>query len=177
MAPDTASPLRRPSAEEFAPFYASYIAQVPDGDVVATLERQMGGTAAYITSRPEARRTHRYEAGKWSVAETLLHVIDSERVFAYRLLRIARGDTTELPGFDQDAWVPVSQADARALLSLQAEYVAVRSATLQLVRNLPVDAWGRLGRANGHGVSARALAWIIAGHEAHHLRILRERYG
>lgn len=176
MTPD-ASLLRRPSAEEFAPFYASYIAQVPDGDVLATLERQMGETAAYITSRPDARRTHRYAAGKWSLAETLLHVIDSERVFGYRLLRIGRGDTTELAGFDQDAWIPTSQADARSLLSLQAEFIAVRAATLQLTRNLPTEAWGRLGRANGHGVSARALAWIIAGHEAHHLRILRERYG
>lgn len=167
---------RRPDPSEFAPFYANYIAQVPDGDLVATLERQTGETAAYITGMPDARRTHRYEAGKWSIAETLLHVIDSERVFSYRLLRIARGDTTDLPGFDQDAYVPASHADARTLLSLQAEFVAVRSSTLQLIRNLGADAWDRHGRANGYGVSARALAWICAGHEAHHVRILKERY-
>ncbi len=167
---------RRPDPSEFAPFYANYIAQVTDGDLVATLERQTGETSAFITSMPDARRTYRYAEGKWSIAETLLHVIDSERVFAYRMLRIARGDTTDLPGFDQDAYVPASKADQRSLLSLQAEFTAVRSSTLQLIRNLGDDVWDRHGRANGYGVSARALAWICAGHEAHHLRILRERY-
>lgn len=167
---------RRPAASEYAPFYANYIAQVADGDLLATLERQTGATSAYITSLPDARRTHRYAEGKWSIAETLLHVVDSERVFAYRLLRVARGDTTDLPGFDQDAYVPASRADTRTLLSLAAEYTAVRSATMQLVRHLGDDVWDRHGRANGFGVSARALAWIIAGHEAHHLRILAERY-
>jgi uncharacterized damage-inducible protein DinB len=168
---------RRPAPSEFAPFYANYIAQVPDGDLVATLERQTGATSAYITKLPDAKRTYRYAEGKWSIAETILHVVDSERVFGYRLMRIARGDTTDLPGFDQDAYVPASRADTRTLLSLAAEFTAVRSSTMQLVRNLSDEVWDLMGRANGHGVSARALAWIIAGHEAHHLRILTERYG
>jgi uncharacterized damage-inducible protein DinB len=167
---------RRPDPSEFAPFYANYIAQVADGDLLATLERQTGATSAYITSLPDARRTYRYAADKWSVAESLLHVVDTERVFSYRLLRIARGDTTDLPGFDQDAYVPASKADTRSLLSLAAEFTAVRSSTMQLLRNLGDDAWDRMGRASGNPVSARALAWMIAGHEAHHLRILRERY-
>lgn len=167
---------RRPDPAEYAPFYASYIAQVPDGDLLATLERQTGEMSAYITSVPEARKTYRYAEGKWSIAESLLHVIDAERVFSYRMLRIARGDITELPGFDQDAYVPASRADERTLLSLQAEYTGVRSSTLQLIRHLPADVWDRMGRASGNGISARALAWICAGHEANHLRLLRERY-
>lgn len=167
---------RRPVAHEFAPFYAGYIAKVPDGNLLATLEQGTGELSAYITSISEARRSYRYAEGKWSIADTLLHIIDTERVMSYRLLRIARGDTTELPGFEQDDFVAAAKADHRTLLSLAAEFTGVRSSTMQLLRNLPDDVWDRLGRASGNGVSARALAWIIAGHAAHHLAILKERY-
>ena len=117
-----------------------------------------------------------YGAGKWTLKEALLHMTDTERVFSYRLLRIARGDTTPLPGFEQDEWVPNSGANIRSVASLLLEYASVRAGTLQLMDSLEPSAWARRGTASDKPVSARALAYICAGHERHHQRILRERY-
>jgi hypothetical protein len=167
---------RRPDIAEYAPFYQGYVGRVPDGDLLATLESQTGETLALLGRIPADRWTHRYAPGKWSLAESWLHVMDSERVFAYRALRFSRGDVTPLPGYDQDAWVPMSGADARTPASLMAEYTAVRSATMQLLRSLDEAAWNRMGHANGVGVSVRALAWIIAGHERHHVALTHDRY-
>ncbi len=169
-------PALRPSASEYAPFYHGYISSLPDGSILETLERQTGETMALITRIPEARGTHRYAEGKWSIKEVLLHVIDAERIFAMRALCFARGEDKMLPGFDENAYVPMSDANARSLLSLSTEYAAVRSASMQLWRNLPEAAWSRTGNANGKTISVRALAWIMAGHDAHHTRILQERY-
>ena len=174
MTPATLS--RRPAATEFAPYYARYIDPVPDGDVVATLEAQLAETLALLGGIPEPRGTHRYAPDKWSIKEVVGHVSDSERIFAYRALRIARFDETPLAGYDQDPYVAAGQFDARAIADLAAELAAVRRATLALLRGLPGAAWDRRGTANGVGVSVRALAWIIAGHERHHVRLLRERY-
>jgi len=166
----------RPRDGEYADWHAGYVALVPDGDVRDHLRRQLDETIALLSGVPEARAELAYGPGKWTLKEVVLHMCDAERVFGYRLLRIARGDTTPLSGFEQDDWVPHSSANRRTMASLLLEYSAVRAATLQLLDSLPEEAWARGGTAGGKPVSARALAYICAGHERHHLRIIQERY-
>ena len=172
----TASTLARPADHEYAPHYAGYIARVPDGDILAQMERQMEETSAFLGQLEEARGAHRYAAGKWSIKEVIGHLADGERVFAYRALRFARADATPLASFDENAWVPQSGCDRRTLRDLAAEFRAVRMATLALAHSLTDEAATRTGVASGKTVSVRALIYMIAGHELHHLAILRERY-
>jgi len=166
----------RPADDEYAPFYAGYIAEVPDGDVLDLFQQQADETLALLRPLPVERWHHRYAPGKWSVAEVLGHLCDTERLLSYRALRFARGDETELPGFDENAYVPPARFDDRAPAGLLAEYVAVREATVSLFRGLPSGVGQRRGVANGSPVSVQALLYILTGHERHHLRILRERY-
>jgi hypothetical protein len=165
----------RPAPSEYAPYYERYVSLVA-GDVIETLERQGAETAALLREVREERGDARYAPGKWSAKELVLHIIDTERVFAYRLLRFARGDRTSVEGFDQDPYVANSNASARTTQSLAAEFEHVRASTLDLLCGLADDAWARAGVANENEVTVRALAHIIAGHEAHHVNILRERY-
>ncbi|HVF88233.1 MAG TPA: DinB family protein [Pyrinomonadaceae bacterium] len=171
--PDTAT---RPEATEYAPYYEKYVSLVPAGDIVHTLSHQHVATRALLASIPEDAAFARYEPGKWSIKEVVGHLIDSERVFAYRALRFARGDRTPLPGFEQDDYVRAADFDARPLGDLTAEFLHVRASTVSLYQSLEEEAWRRCGAANSNEVSVRALAYIIAGHEAHHVNILRERY-
>ena len=168
--------IERPRDGEYIPYYARYIAAVPDGDLLALLRDQLAETEALLRQVGESGATYRYALGKWSVKEIVSHVADSERIFAYRMLRIARGDRTPLPGFEQDDYVPQSGADARPLAELAAELRSVRAATITLFGGLPSEALTRSGIANNAEISVRALAWIIAGHERHHARVIRERY-
>lgn len=167
----------RPGADEFAPFYAGYVAGVPDGDIVTELGSRMHTTLAQLMRIPESRGDHRYAPGKWTIKEVVGHLADSERVFAYRALRFARADATELSGFDENAWVPAGGFAARSLANVIAEYEAVRRATVALMAGLDDTAAARRGKANGKEVSVRAIAWIIAGHDAHHAMVVAERYG
>jgi hypothetical protein len=167
----------RPGADEFAPFYASYVAGVPEGDVTRTLAEQGEGFQRLLKDIGDAKAAFAYAAGKWTVKEVILHIVDAERIFAYRVLRIARGDATPLASFDENAYAPMGAANARPLDTLLGEFAAVRGATLALLRWIPEEAWVRRGVASGKEVSVRALAWIAAGHALHHERILRERYG
>jgi len=171
-----ASAAARPEAGEYAPYYEKYIALVPEGDVTATLAQQIGDTLALLGGIAEERANAGYEPGKWSVKEVVGHLIDSERVFAYRALRFARGDLTPLPGFEQDDYVRAANFNAHALRDLAEELAHVRAATLSLLRHLDGEAWLRRGTANDSEVSVRAIAHIIAGHEAHHVGVLRTRY-
>lgn len=166
----------RPGPGEYAPFYAGYVARVPDGDVLATLEAQLREAVSLLEGVPAGREGHRYAPGKWSVREVVGHVADAERIFAYRALRFARGDRTPLPGFEENGYVRAAGSDARPLAELTGELRTVRLATLSLFRGLPAEAWSRSGEASGAPVTVRALAWIAAGHAAHHLHVLRERY-
>jgi len=166
----------RPDATEYAPYYGTYIGKVPDGDLLQSLERERRETLALLRGLTEAQALSRYAPGKWSIKEVVGHVCDSERVFAYRALRIGRGDTTPLASFDQDTYVPAGGFDARPLADLAAEYDAIRGATLALLRSFDAAALGRRGTASGKEVSARGLAWIIAGHARHHFEIVKERY-
>jgi uncharacterized damage-inducible protein DinB len=165
-----------PDASEYAAYYGKYIALVPGNDVVRTLEGQGRETAELLAGLSERQTMHRYAPGKWSVKEVVGHVTDSERIFAYRALRIARSDRTPIEGFEQDDYVQAAQFDRRSLAELVAEFSAVREATVRLFESLPADAWMRRGVANQNQVSVRALAYMIAGHELHHRRVLQDKY-
>lgn len=168
--------LTRPTPDEYESFYASYIALVPDGDVLASLKRQAKDTVKFLSVISEKKAAFRYAPDKWSIKGLVGHVVDSERVFSYRALSIGRSDPAPLPGFDEKAWAQTANFDGRSLKDLVRDYQVVRDATLALFRSLPAEAWPRRGIANDCGVTVRALAWIIAGHERHHLKVLRERY-
>ncbi len=167
----------RPGAGEYGEFHAGYIAAVPAGDIQETLAREAEAAAAFYGEISEERSRHAYAPGKWTIREIVAHIADGERVFAYRALRFGRGDRTPLPGFDQDLWVPECHAASRPWPELLADFAAVRAATLHLFRSFAAADWERRGEACGTEVSVRAIAWILAGHELHHRRIVRERYG
>jgi uncharacterized damage-inducible protein DinB len=166
----------RPQASEYAPFYEKYIAMVPDGEIEETLEAQLRETRLLLGSLSEAGAEFRYAEGKWSVKEVLGHISDTERIFAYRMLRIARADQTPLAGFEQDDYVKTGNFPARALVELLEEFTAVRRASIALLHSFDAAAWLRRGVANQKEVSVRALAYILAGHERHHRQVLQERY-
>lgn len=168
--------LERPASDEYAPYFDTYISKVPAGDLRDLLRMQLHDTVTLLSNVDDARAARGYGPGKWTLKESLLHVIDAERVFSYRLLRVARGDQTPLPGFEQDEWVPQSGANARSVSSLLLELSAVRASTVLLVDSIEPAAWIRRGTASGKPISARALAYITAGHERHHQQIFRERY-
>lgn len=168
--------IPRPDASEHLPYYARYVDRVPEGDLLQTLRAQLQETLALVRGLPEERGGHRYAPGKWSIRQVLSHVIDTERIFAYRALRIARGDATPLASFDENAYAAASNADARTLADLAEELEHVRLGNLAMFRALDGEALARRGAASGGEVSVRALAWILAGHERHHVALLRERY-
>ncbi len=166
-----------PAVGEYPSAYADYVGRVPPGaDVLAVLAGQLDETSGRLAGVPEARGGFRYAPGKWSVKEVVGHLSDVERVMVYRALRFARGDAAPLPGFDENAYVPEAGADTRTLANLLAEWVAVRQASLAFFHSLPPGTWTRRGVANGNPVSVRALAYVVAGHEHHHLEVLRTRY-
>lgn len=168
--------VTRPQSDEYAPYYEKYVALIPGEDIIGTLDAQRVQTAQLLAARSERDGNFRYAPDKWSVKEVIGHVSDAERIFSYRLLRIARGDATPLASFEQDNYIATGAFGERSLADMAAELAAVRAATMTLVQSLPTEAWARLGTASNNPVSARALAYIIAGHELHHRRILEEKY-
>jgi len=168
--------IKRPDQSEFAPFYAGYIGKVPDSGPAPLMQAQITDLEK-LRSLPEAQANHAYAAGKWTVKELLGHVADAERVFSYRLTRIARGDKTPLSGFDENAWAKTAPHGKRRMADVVDEMIAVRRATLALIDSLDESTIGNVGLANNNSVSARAICWIMAGHTKHHLDILGERYG
>jgi hypothetical protein len=168
--------IARPEPTEHIPYYRKYIDLVPEGDLLALLDTQHRATQAMLAPLTPQQARHRYADGKWSVTEVIGHLADSERIFAYRALRFARADTTPLPGFDEKAYTPAGRFDDRSLGDVAAEFAAVRAATVALFRGLAGDALARTGIASNGVVSVRALAYIIAGHERHHVALLRTHY-
>jgi uncharacterized damage-inducible protein DinB len=168
--------LARPQPGEYAPYYERYISLVQGEDILDTLDQQRRQTMLLLCGRDDEDGDFRYAPDKWSVKEVLGHVCDAERIFAYRALRISRADTTPMEGFEQDDYVRNGPFARRSLSDLVEDFIAVRRATLSLLRNLDEAAWSRRGSANKNEVSVRALAYIIAGHELHHRRILEEKY-
>lgn len=167
----------RPEAGDFHPFYAGYVERVPDGDIVATLRNQWSETERTLRSVPGEAETFRYAPGKWSIREVVGHLVDAERVFSFRTLWMARGAEGALPGMDQDAWVGPGGAGERPLADLVVEWGTVRRSTLDLLESLDEAAWMRTGTASGFPFRVRALPWIMAGHERHHLALLGRDYG
>jgi uncharacterized damage-inducible protein DinB len=166
----------KPDVSEYGSYFGRYITLVADADIVAVLEDQLKTTRALLDSISEEKANHRYEAGKWSIKELVGHIADAERIFAYRALRFARNDKTELPGFDQDTFAASANFANLSLSAIIQEYEAVRRATILLLKNLGNDAWSRRGKANNTELTVRAIAFTIAGHELHHLGILKSRY-
>lgn len=166
----------RPEPSEHSPYYGTYVGLVPAGDVVETLSTQHDTTLSLLRSLSEHQGGFRYAPGKWSVREVIGHLADTERIFTYRALRFARKDETPLPGFDENSYVANSRLDDRTISSLCDEFEAVRRASILLFASFDADEWMRRGTANANAMSVRALAWVCAGHEAHHLGILRSRY-
>ncbi|MSO52411.1 MAG: squalene--hopene cyclase [Acidobacterium sp.] len=167
--------IARPAETECAPFYAGYIATVGDRGPLAFLTAQVA-EFEQLRGLPEAKGDFRYADGKWSVKEVLGHLADAERVFAYRLLRIARADKTALAGFDENAWAEVAPHGRRTMVQVVDDLIAVRRATITLVESLDETAVANVGVANNNPVTGRAICWIVPGHAQHHLGILAERY-
>ncbi len=166
----------KPEASEYAPYFERYISLVQGDDVVAALEAQRLHMMQMLAARSEREGNFRYAPDKWSVKEVVGHLSDGERIFSYRALRIARGDQTALPGFEQDDYVKNAGFGERKLTDIAEEFAEVRGATIALYRSLNEEAWGRRGTSSNHAVSVRALAFLTAGHELYHQRILEERY-
>ena len=168
--------LTRPDLSEAAEFYFTYIDKVPDGDVRGFLAGQAADVLTVLRGISDERSLHRYAPGKWSIRESWSHVNDTERLFTFRALWFARGMEAPLPSFDQDLAVPSAAADQRSWRSHLDEFAAIRSATTAFFNSLPDAAWERQGIASGKPFTVRALAWITAGHAAHHLRLIKEKY-
>lgn len=168
--------LIRPLPGEYSEGMASYIALAPEGDVLALLKAQAGEIGALFGGLSEAQAAHRYAAGKWSLKDLLQHLSDAERIFAYRCLRIGRGDATPLPGWEEDDYARAAGADEHPIADLLADFQATRRASLELFRSLPAAAWEEKGTSNGRTLSARAIPYVCLGHAAHHLAVIRERY-
>jgi hypothetical protein len=169
--------VRRPAPSDHPPSFQPYIDLVPDGDVLRHLERQGETTAALLATVDEARGAFAYAPGKWSIKRLVQHVVDGERMFGYRALCIARGEVGNLPPFDEDTYAAHDGSDGRRVADVVAEFAAVRRATVLLFQGFDGAAWQRRGLANGKPVAVRSLPWIVAGHELHHLTVLRDRYG
>jgi uncharacterized damage-inducible protein DinB len=169
-------PQKRPQQGDYALFYEKYIAIVPGGDFLEILQSQQRDLIRLLSPLTEEQAEFCYAPGKWSVKEVLGHISDTERIFAYRLLRIARGDQTPLAGFEQDDYIQNGNFSTRKLADLLQEFSTVREATISLVRSLDDAAWLRRGTASQNEVSVLALAFVIAGHERHHRVLLEERY-
>jgi hypothetical protein len=170
------STIGRPSETEYLSYYGKYISLVPDVEILSQMSTQADATLALLRGIPEAQGGFRYAPGKWSIRELVGHVIDTERIFAYRALRFSRNDRTPLNGYEQDDYVANAAFDDYPLGELAAEFESLRRSTIYLFKHLTEEAWTRTGKANESEVSVRALAYIIAGHELHHIDILRHRY-
>lgn len=167
---------RRPTSEEYHPFYHNYIQRVPEGDFLPVFQEESKKSEALLASLGEGQWAYSYATGKWTVKEMIVHLMDSERVFCYRALRIARADQTPLPGFEQDDYIPVCEANDRKGTHILEEWRALRNSTLAFLRHLSPAMLERWGTASGSRVSVRALGYMTLGHELHHRRILEERY-
>jgi hypothetical protein len=172
----SAPPIPPPQPGEYDSYYQTYLDGLPAGDVIALLDAQRKETQALLSGLTEREGRFRYDVGKWSIKEVVGHLVDVERVLAYRALRFSRADTTPLPGFEQDDYVSRGNFDSRSLADLLAELDVVRSGTLALYRGMSAVMLARQGTANEATMSVCAVPWIILGHERHHLDILRERY-
>ena len=163
-------------ASEYNPYYATYTSKVPSGELLEVFQKSAAETAAYFDNIPADKHNYAYAEGKWTIKELLQHLIDCERVFSYRALWFARKNTTALPGMDQDDFNDHAHANERSMADLIAEYRALKTATLTMLGSFSDEMFSQIGTASGSEMSVRALAFIMIGHEQHHLWVLKERY-
>lgn len=168
--------ITKPLGNEYAHYYHTYIGKVPQNDLLEALNDSSQKFVAFLQSIPEEKHNYRYAPGKWAVTEVVAHIIDCERVFAYRALTFARNDKTALPGFDENLYAPESNATNRTMESLIEEYQHVRKSNILMFKNMTDETLLRTGSANGKEITVRALGFIISGHELHHIQVLKERY-
>ena len=166
----------KPSNEEFPAYFGKYIDLVSEGSLEDTLIKQLKDTSAFLSNMSETQANYRYATGKWTLKEVIGHITDTERIMSYRVLRISRGDRTPLEGYDDEQYVKEAAFHSRSLPDLLKDFSTVRQSTVSLVRSLPGDVWSRKGIANNNEISVRALAYIIAGHELHHVKIIKDKY-
>jgi uncharacterized damage-inducible protein DinB len=167
---------KRPNLEEFPEYTRSYIQLLPEGDIIDILGEQLETTNRLFFTVNEKQADYRYEEGKWSLSEVLGHLTDTERIMNYRILRIARGDTSLLQGFDENQYVQEASFYNRKITDLLEDYQNVRKSTISLLKGLPQKSLQNKGNANGYGVTVESIAYMIAGHELHHLKIIKEKY-
>ena len=168
--------MSRPSSNEYAPFYETYISLVPEADLQQAMKNSIQEMKSFLESIPRDKADYAYAPGKWSIKQLIQHVVDAERVFAYRALCVARGEKQNLPGFDENEYARTAEVSHRNLADLGDEFVAVRISSIRLFNSFTPEALVEMGTANGKPITARALGFIIIGHWRHHQRILRERY-
>lgn len=161
---------------EFHPYYATYIAKATHQNIVEGLEQGKNDFKNFVSTIPEEKWTFAYDTGKWTVVEVLQHLIDSERIFAYRALRFARNDKTPLMGFEQDDYVPNSNANTYSISEVRADFEAVRNSSITLYKGFTPEMLSRIGEASNSPMSARALGYILMGHQIHHFEVIKERY-
>lgn len=166
----------RPEVHEYAPYYSPYLKLVPNGDIIDILSKQLEGIHELLSGISEEQALFKYGPDKWTIKEVLGHLMDTERIMAYRLLCIARGDQTSLPGYNEENYVQNAHFNQHSLRDLLGDLSVVRKSTIRLLDVLETDDWLKAGTANHYPVTVRAIAYIIAGHEKHHLNILKERY-
>lgn len=168
--------ITKPAVIEYPQYYESYIKVVKENDLLDALRNNLEAFNQLISDIPLDKGDYRYADGKWTVKEVLIHIADAERIFAYRALCFARNDKTELPGFDEEAYMPYANAAKRTIFSIEDEFESLRNANIALFKSFDEEALNRKGMANRNMISVRALGFIIAGHANHHIKILRERY-
>ena len=168
--------MHRPAETEYAPYYQSYVDQVSEEEILPVMRAQLDDLDLLLGKVAPERETYRYAEGKWSIREIAGHLIDGERVFGYRLLCIARGETQNLPGFDQNDYMLTAPYDGIQLEDLLSEFRLVRLANIAMLRSLDEESWNRTGTANDNQITVKALAFIMAGHVRHHMRVLGEKY-
>ncbi len=168
--------IQRPLASEYPEYYLPYVRLVPEGDLLSILNNHLAETVALLEGITEEDGHFRYASGKWSIKEVLGHMTDTERIMSYRLMRIGRGDQTPLAGFDENDYIQGSDFNRLPMKNILEDLTATRNATLTLIKNMPEEAWARKGVANNQEQTTRAIAYIIAGHAMHHLKIINERY-
>lgn len=167
---------KKPGLEMFPEYTRGYIKLIPEGDIIDILAEQLETTYKLLSKVTGAQAEFRYEAGKWTLSEVLGHLTDTERIMSYRILRIVRGDTTPLLGFDENEFVKEASFYTRTMAELLEDYQNVRRATISLLKGLPQHSFAYRGKANGFDVSVETVPYMIAGHELHHLKIIEERY-
>ena len=168
--------FKKPDLELFPEYTRGYIELIPEGDIIDILADQLETTLNLLSEVSKEQAGFRYEAGKWTMSEVLGHLTDTERIMSYRILRISRGDTTPLLGFDENEFVKKASFSARTMGELLEDYQNVRRATISLLKGLPQKSLRYISKANGYDVSVETIAYMIAGHELHHLKIMKEKY-